>query len=192
MSMALFFYLISKVYIYFFVSSLHPGNLRSTGVGVLRAWSVIFFFFFGCQLSSLHCRSCNGCVYGILEFCFGARFEELAAFLDSAFSSFPSLFYEPSLLPANLLCSCLSICLHSSWWVLRQLCLFIFSQSLSFYLMSSPKLHAFMSWSRRVNFYSGILPGLDASWDELKSSNFMGAVRYDENGEALKKENNEE
>lgn len=42
-----------KVYICLFVSSLHPGNLTSTEVGVLRAWSVMFslwrsgwFFFF--------------------------------------------------------------------------------------------------------------------------------------------------
>lgn len=118
-----------KVYICLFVSSLHPGNLTSTEVGVLRAWSVMFslwrsgwFFFFGCQLSSLQSQSCNGCVHGILEFCFRARIEEFAAFY-----------------------------LYSGWWDLWQLC-FIFSLSLSFY---RPKLHAFiLLWSRRVTWSS--------------------------------------
>lgn len=144
-----------KVYICLFVSSLHPGNLRSTEVGVLRAWSVMFSlwrsgWFFGCQLSPLQSQSCNCCVPA--SWSFRAKIEEFAAFLLRFDIFLFSFLHEPSLSPR----SCFSIYLHSGWWDLRQLC-FIFSLSLSFYLESSPKLHAFsLLWSRRV---TGVLQG---------------------------------
>ena len=135
----------SKVYICLFISSLHPGSLRSTEVGVLRALSVMFslrrsgwLFWMPAvfvALSIMQRLRARG--PGILLW--GLKDSQLS-YSDSAFSSFLFFF-------TNRAC-CLLICF-------ARVCLFTFTRADGIYdsCTFSSSLDLFHSiWRRFPNF----------------------------------------